>query len=192
MNDELPEEPIFPEADIVYSKFWERLGAFLLDGCIIVAITLPVSYVNITMWKIPVLFILIGLISTLYKPFLECRFGATLGKMIVGLQVVGHDFKKITVSEEIKRVSFYLFPAIIQHIIMIPLYFSTAFEKINDYREFNQQISLKNPSLFWISFIVVILFLADTITFFSTQPNRALHDLYAGTNVIEKKRGTKM
>jgi uncharacterized RDD family membrane protein YckC len=189
MNDEsLNEESIFPEADIVYSKFWDRLGAFLLDGCIVVAITLPVSYFNITTWKIPSLYIGIGLVTMFYKPFLECRYGATLGKMIVGLRVVGHNFEKITVSEELKRVSFYLFPAILQHIITLPLYFSTSFESINNYREFNHHVSVSNPSLLWISGIVSVLFLADIITFFSTQPNRALHDVYAGTNVIERRR----
>lgn len=188
MNDESPEESIFPEADIVYSKFWERLGAFLLDGCIVVAVTLPLSYFNITFWKIPSLYILIGLISTLYKPVLECRFGATLGKMIVGLEVVGNDFEKITVSEEVKRVSFYLFPAILQHIITAPLYFSTVFDSVSNYREFNRQVSANSPSLLWISGIVFVLLFADTAAFFINQPNRALHDVYAGTNVIEKRR----
>jgi hypothetical protein len=102
--------------------------------------------------------------------------------------VVGHNFEKITVSEELKRVSFYLFPAILQHIITLPLYFSTSFESINNYREFNHHVSVSNPSLLWISGIVSVLFLADIITFFSTQPNRALHDVYAGTNVIERRR----
>lgn len=188
MNDESAEESIFPEADIVYSKFWDRLGAFLLDGCIVVAITLPVTYFNITSWKIPALYVVVGLISTLYQPFLECRFGATLGKMIVGLEVVGHDFEKITVSEEVKRVSFYLFPAILQHIITAPFYFSTAFDSISSYREFNRHVAANSPSLLWISGIVFVLLFADTVAFFVNQPNRALHDVYAGTNVIEKRR----
>jgi len=189
MIDESPnEESIFPEADIVYSKFWDRLGAFLLDGCIVATITLPVSYFNITIWKIPSIYTGIALVSMLYKPFLECRYGATLGKMIVRLRVVGHDFEKITISEEIKRVSFYLFPAILQHIITLPVYFSAAFISINNYREFNRHVAANTPSLLWISGIALVLFLADTITFFATQPNRALHDVYAGTNVIEKQR----
>ncbi len=188
MNDESSEESIFPEADIIYSKFWERLGAFLLDGCIVVAITLPVTYFNITSWKIPSLYIIIGLISTLYQPFLEWRFGATLGKMIVGLEVVGHDFEKITLPEELKRVSFYFFPAILQHIITAPLYFSTAFDSIYNYREFNGYVAAHTPSLLWISGIVFVLLFADTAAFFVNQPNRALHDVYAGTNVIEKRR----
>lgn len=189
MNDEsLNEESIFPEADIVYSKFWDRFGALLLDGCIVLALTLPASYFNVTVWKIPSLYVLIGLVTIFYKPVMECRFGATLGKMIVGLLVVGRDFEKVTISEELKRVSFYLFPAILQHIITLPLYFSTAFNTINNYKEFNRQVSVSNPSLLWINGIVFVLFIADTVAFFVNQPNRALHDVYAGTNVIVRKR----
>jgi uncharacterized RDD family membrane protein YckC len=189
MNDESPnEESIFPDADIIYSKFWDRFGAFLLDGCLVLAFTLPVSYFNVTVWKMPTLYVLIGLITMLYKPFMECRYGATVGKMMVRLEVVGRDFEKITISEEIKRVSFYLFPAILQHIITLPLYFSTVFSTISDYRAFNHQMMLSNPSLHWITGIVIVLLAADTISFFMNQPNRALHDIYAGTNVIERRR----
>ena len=187
-NEGSTDESIFPEAEIVYSRFWDRLGALLLDGCIIAAITLPVSYFNITSWKIPLLYIIVSLISILYKPVMECRFGATLGKMIVGLQVVGHDFQKITISEEIKRLSFYLFPGILQNIITAPLYFSTSFDSIHNYREFNGVVNAHNPSLLWISGIVFVLFFADTVSFFINNPNRALHDVYANTNVIERRR----
>ena len=189
MNDESPnEESIFPEADIIYSKFWDRFGALLLDGSIVLVFTLPFSYFNVTVWKIPSLYLLTGLVTMFYKPFMECRYGATLGKMIVKLEVVGRDFERVTISEEIKRVSFYLFPAILQHIITLPLYFSTAFNTISNYREFNRHISLSNPSLLWINGIVFVLLIADTISFFVNRPNRALHDVYAGTNVIEKRR----
>jgi uncharacterized RDD family membrane protein YckC len=181
-------ESMFPEAEIVYSRFWDRLGALLLDGCIMAAITLPVTYFNITSWKIPSLYIIMSLISILYKPVMECCFAATLGKMIVGLQVVGHDFQKITISEEIKRLSFYLFPGIIQNIITTPIYFSTTFESTDNYRVFNGQVAAHNPSLLWITGIVFVLFFADTVTFFINQPNRALHDVYANTNVIERRR----
>jgi uncharacterized RDD family membrane protein YckC len=188
MNDKSPEETIFPEADIIYSKFWDRLGACLLDGCIVIFITIPVSYFNITTWKIPSLYLVVSLVSIFYKPFLECRFGATLGKMIVGLEVVGHDFGKIDVSSEIKRVSFYLFPAVLQHIISLPFYFSATFDSIYNYREFNGLIAAGSPSLLWISGIVLVLFISDTVAFFVNQPNRALHDVYADTYVIERRR----
>jgi uncharacterized RDD family membrane protein YckC len=35
--------------------------------------------------------------------------------------------------------------------------------------------------------IVLILFIADVMVFFSNPENRSLHDIYAGTYVIEKR-----
>ena len=189
MNETRPDDdPIFPEADIRYSTFWDRFGASLLDGFIMLACTMPLIYFNITVWKIPALYILVSLFTVLYKPFLEYRYGATWGKMIVGIQVVGHGFQKVTLQEELRRVSFYLVPSILQHVLTLVSYYSAAFLTSNDYKEFNNYVISTNPSILWLNGIVFVLLVADTITFFSTHPNRALHDIYAGTYVIEKGR----
>lgn len=179
------DESLFPEADIMYSTFWNRVGASLIDGFILILISQPAIYFNITSWKIPSVFLLISLLTILYKPFLEYRYGATFGKMAVGLRVVGHDFGKITLNEELRRVSFYLVPSILQHILSLSVYYSTAFQSITGYREFNRYLVSSNPANLWINGIVLILLLADCVTFFSTRPGRFLHDIYAGTNVIE-------
>jgi uncharacterized RDD family membrane protein YckC len=61
MNDSFPDnESLFPEADIIYSTFWNRFGASLIDGIILILISLPVTYFNVISWKIPVLFIIIS------------------------------------------------------------------------------------------------------------------------------------
>jgi uncharacterized RDD family membrane protein YckC len=189
MNELLPDEDsIFPGADIVYSTFWNRLWASLVDGLIIIMISMPVTYYNITVWKIPSLYILISLLTVIYKPFLEYRYGATWGKMVAGLQVVGQDFGKITLKEEMRRISFYLVPSILQHIMILGVYYSVAFYSINNYREFNRYMITSNPAISWLNVIVVILLFADCITFLTTKPGRFLHDRYAGTNVIDRSK----
>jgi uncharacterized RDD family membrane protein YckC len=40
--------------------------------------------------------------------------------------------------------------------------------------------------LVWLNIIVFVLLVADCITFLTNDQNRSLHDLYAGTYVIEK------
>jgi len=180
------DDSIFPEANIRYSTFGDRLGAALIDGLIMIAATLPLTYFNIGTWKMPLLYVLIALFTVLYKPFLEYRYGATWGKMLVGLKVVGPDFGRITLKEEMRRVGFYLVPSVLQHVLTLGVYFSASFKSINDYTEFNRYIIAENPSLIWINVIVIILIIADVITFFVNRPNRALHDIYADTYVIEK------
>ena len=189
MNETEPyEDSLFPEVNIKFATFWNRLGAAFIDGIIILIFTFPVTYFNIVSWKIPFLFILTSGIAVIYKPYLEYRYGATLGKMAVGIQVLGHQFEKVSLNEEMRRVSFYLIPAILTQIMTMGFYFSANFNLISNYREYNRFIVSSNPAITWLNGIVFVLLFADCITFFLNDQNRALHDIYAGTYVIEKPK----
>jgi uncharacterized RDD family membrane protein YckC len=180
------EESIIPEADIVFAKFGSRFGASLIDGVIIILVNLPITYLNVTQWKIPTVYILTSLILICYKPFLEYRYGATLGKMAVGIVVVGYQFQKVTLREELRRVSFYIVPNIIQEIMTLKIYFSDDLKRIGSYSDYNNYVTGSNPALFILNIIVFALLVADCIVFLSDGQNRSLHDMYAGTFVIEK------
>jgi uncharacterized RDD family membrane protein YckC len=181
------DEPMFPEADIVFAKFWTRFGAGLIDGLISLVIVLPITYFNVTQWKIPWIFVLTSLFTVMYKPFMEYQYGATLGKMAVGIQVVGNQFQKVTLKEVLQRVSFYLVPNIIQEALTLKVYFSKQLDSIQHYKDYNDFIISSNPALYILNIIVFVLLVADCITFLSNGQNRSLHDLYAGTYVIEKR-----
>jgi uncharacterized RDD family membrane protein YckC len=118
---------------------------------------------------------------------MEYQYGATLGKMAVGIKVVGHHFQKVTLKEELRRVSFYIVPNIIQQILTLKFYFSNQLNSIQHYKDYNDFIITTNPALYILNIIVVGLLIVDTITFFSNGQNRSLHDLYAGTFVIVKR-----
>ncbi len=183
---EQEEEPIIPEADIVFAKFGARFGASLIDGLLLILVNLPITYFNVTQWKVPALYIVVSLISVVYKPFMEYRYGATVGKMIVGIKVVGYQFQKVTLREELSRVSFYLVPNIIQEIMTMKVYFSDDLSKISSYRDYSNYVTESNPAMVVLNLIVFVLLIADCICFLSDAQKRSLHDMYAGTFVIEK------
>jgi uncharacterized RDD family membrane protein YckC len=180
------EEPIIPEAEIKFATFWPRLGALLLDTVIIGATTIPLTYLNLSSWKIPGIFILTTLISISYKPIMEYKYGATFGKMAAGLEVVGYNFGKLTLNEELKRVSFYYLPSILIAIMTAKNYFSPEFASTSGLRAFQDYVSSSNPAIPWVNGIVSVFAVADCITFFSNDQRRSLHDTYAGTYVIQK------
>ena len=180
------DESLFPETEVVFARFGPRFGATLIDGILIMIVTLPFTYYNVIRWKIPELFLLTSIIAVVYKPFMEYKFSATLGKMAVGLLVVGHEFQRITLKEELRRVSFYLIPNIISQIIITPFYFSENFRMIKNFNEYNDYVTSANPALFWLNGIVIALFAADCFTFFTNPQKRALHDVYADTYVVER------
>lgn len=181
------EEPLFPETEVQFATFWPRFGAMILDTIIIGIITLPVTFINLATWKIPSLYILTSVLTLTYKPFMEYRFGATVGKMATGLEVVGHNFAKITLSEELKRVSFYYLPSILIAIITTKSYFTIDLVSISGFQDFQTYVGSTNPALPWINGIVFVFAVADCITFFTNEHRRSLHDMYAGTYVIQKE-----
>jgi len=179
-------DSLFPEADIKFASFWSRFGATMIDGLMISFIILPVTYYNIISWKIPSLFILTSLIEIVYKPFFEYRYGATLGKMAVGIRVLGHQFQRVSFNEEMRRVSFYMIPSILQFLLTVRIYFSAEFISVKNYAEYNQYVVSSNPATLLLGGIVFFLVMADCLIFFLNNQRRSLHDLYAGTYVVEK------
>jgi uncharacterized RDD family membrane protein YckC len=188
MNETVTEEePLFPEADVKFATFWPRFGAMILDTIIIGLITLPVTFINLSTWKIPSIYVFTSLITLTYKPFMEYRFGATVGKMAAGLKVVGPNFGKITLNEELKRVSFYYLPSILIAILTAKSYFTVDLLSISGFQDFQSYVGATNPALPWVNGIVFVFAVADCITFFTNEQRRSLHDIYAGTYVIQKE-----
>ena len=87
---------------------------------------------------------------------MEYEYGATLGKMAVGIKVVGHQFQKVTLKEELRRVSFYIVPNIIQQVLTLKVYFSDQLNSIKHYKDYNDFIVSTNPALYILNIIVIV------------------------------------
>lgn len=178
-------DPLFPETEIKFAGFGSRFGATMIDSFIILIISMPLTYYNVISWKSPYLFILISVVDIIYKPVLEYRYGATFGKMALGLKVVGRNFEKVTLKEELRRVSFYIIPTILFQIMTLRFYFSPELHTISNFNNYNQFVIYSNPGILWVNGIVLILGAADFFTFFSNTQRQSLHDIYACTYVID-------
>ncbi len=75
------------QVDVRYSTFGQRFLALLVDG-LVLAPFLLVDFYNKTTWKSLALLMIVFIIMLVYKPFMEAKYGATLGKMALGLTVV--------------------------------------------------------------------------------------------------------
>ena len=138
--------------DYLYAGFWKRLGAFLIDFCIlafavIVVILLSIKIVNVSLMdlkKTSGMFNLMALIfNWLYYASMEsseCQ--ATLGKMAWGICVTDLDGKRISFGRATGRH----FGKILSGLIIFFGYFMIAF----------------------------------------TRQKQALHDMMAGTLVVNK------
>lgn len=110
------EELAVPAAEL--ASRWQRFGAAVIDGIIYVVVVLPLMYIlglfdgasqgvafsvseMVTMQAI-------GLISfVVINGHLLTKFGQTVGKRIVGIQVVALDYSQVTLKQLVIRYAVY-------------------------------------------------------------------------------------
>ncbi|PCE66690.1 RDD family protein [Sediminicola luteus] len=172
---------------ITYAGFWPRALALVIDSILIGIVSGGISYLNITQYKDFGLYLSLTLITGLYKPLLEKWFGATLGKMIIGLKVVDYEHKPISFDATFMRSVFHLAPMLFS----IPYYYRAFQDQklvaINDFFEFSIAFSQAFPVLGIVANLSLVITVVEVIVLM-TDPDgrfRSLHDRLAKTYVIK-------
>jgi uncharacterized RDD family membrane protein YckC len=174
----------------IYSGFWSRLGANLLDAIISIPILFLVAYIN-SLNKNMYFFTLVPnlLFSFWYHIYLPKKHGGTLGKLIVGIKILKTDASSIGWKESFLRYSINIVFLILNAIIMtIGIIFANdeiynslpwlqksgyVLSSVKGYKIFS------NISSIWVwSEVIVLLF---------NKRKRAIHDFIAGTVIIKSQ-----
>ncbi len=171
-------------------KFWTRAGAYLLDGIIIGVIITALNAVNIKLYKSFLIYLIFALVAILYKPVMESKYYATLGKMILNIKVTDQNYNKINFSTSFIRSLILILPSI----LYIPFYYfafnNPDLESVNDFLVFAQRFVLEYPLVNLISYLSFLLFAVDTIVLLtdSSKSKLSLHDRIAKTYVVYDKK----
>jgi uncharacterized RDD family membrane protein YckC len=171
---------------LVYGAVWQRALATFIDAAILVGIhAIPANFdINMGIRHLGVYIMLC--FGIFYHIYLVSRFGATPGKMLVGLKIVIKDGRSIAVQNAVMRYAvafaFYLFMAVPdlvaldlldQHLLPRTIWITEHVELFN--------ININIPgTLFGLWYVPTTLLLL-----FHPQ-RRTLHDFIAGTVVIRK------
>jgi uncharacterized RDD family membrane protein YckC len=89
------------EAD-KWAGFWIRVGASFIDFLVYLPL-IGLNFYNVYRLKSLSFQLIIDLILILYKPVMEYKYGATVGKMAVKIKVVNYEFGQISISQAIIR-----------------------------------------------------------------------------------------
>ena len=87
-SESLASETAVP--DLRYVGFWIRVGASVVDWLILIPLTIATFFVTD-----PKIYLLIAIVSVLYKPVFEGLFSASPAKMLLGLKVVNKELGNI-------------------------------------------------------------------------------------------------
>ena len=142
--------------ETIYGGFWARFGAAFIDILVFVPIILFSNYNIISIKSIALLYVL-TLISALYKPLMELKYGATLGKMALRLKVVNHNLEPINVDQAFMRYLPWAISIIFQLMAATVMYNAENFQQIDTWEE--MAMLAKNPVLDIISSIYFFAFL---------------------------------
>ena len=173
-----------------YVKFWPRAGAYILDGILVGIFSASLNVLNITNFKSFSFYLIVLIIGALYKPYLEYKYGATLGKMMLKMRVTDYNHHPISFDLSLIMIMFLIVPSI----LYIPIYYfafnNPNIEEVNGFLEFSQFLSQEYPVQGLIAILVYIILIVEIVVLLtdSTKTQRSLHDQFAKTYVIYDRR----
>lgn len=183
--------PIEINGEKVFAGFWKRLGAAIID----IIVFLPVMFISYYIQSISMLTAMLTTIILtplfyLYIIYFHYKFGATIGKMVVGIQITLPNGHKIGLKEAVLRSSVEIvITCFVVTAQLIALNHADSVIYLNaellDRAKYlvlllpswYGLINLLNQAWFWSEFIVLLF----------NKRKRAIHDFIAGTVVIKQK-----
>ena len=172
------------ENEIEYAGFWIRVGATLVDFLTYLPF-IGLNMYNLYVLKSLPLQLIITTILFIYKPLMEYKYGATLGKMAVGIKVVNKDFNQITLEQSIFRFLPWIISQLISLYVTVMLFQHPDFADATGMFEVGYiQGEIVSP---WINFLGSAFLLISCIVVGFTTKKLGIHDMIAETYCIYKK-----
>jgi len=172
-----------------YATFKQRAYAQMIDALILLAIT------GVFMWlKGPskqaeyLLYPLETALLVGYTIFFHGRFGQTIGKRMAGIKLMKANGQSASWKEAWLRDSVgmtLLVPTVICHYIALNA-IPDALYASSSWRELPGLLATHEPAVpHWIKTLSTIWFWSELVTMLLNKRRRALHDLLAGTVVVQ-------
>ena len=189
MNESIDETFIdSSNLNVEYVGFWPRLGALIVDGLIMVPVMLIFTLFARSYEAVMISQILFTMIVLIYKPFMEYKFGATVGKMAVNAKVVNAAYQKPELRDALLRNIFNISHNLIG-IVFLFVFFSLG-ELPRTSLDYNNMRPLSDTEV--IKTIIDALFgiiaIVELIVLLTDEKFRSLHDKIAKTYVIKGNR----
>lgn len=183
----LPDPTTVPTVGVFH-----RVLAYLIDQFCTQVLVFPVYYFMVVRPNFT-LVVLLWLLQFLYKPLLESRFGATLGKLALRLRVVDRgSYRRIGLNQSFVRYVPFAVAQFATLFLLIRISGDAALAEVESVNEYVRFLTFHPLSQ---SFVVG---LCNNIPVFSSawmvmDPwNRSLHDRWAQTFVVRKPEGSDL
>ncbi len=170
------------------ATYGSRFYAALIDTVLYMSISL-LSY-KIQSWNTWnfSFFYLLEFLYFSYELFLSARYGQTVGKMVLKIKIFKMDGSNIGMRESFLRLIPNLIPLLLTFVFY--LYFfsqlNDSFFQSNSFSDLTSRFEKLNPYSKYIIILTYFVASLELVTMFLNKERRAVHDLIAGTIVLEK------
>lgn len=182
LNEGFTDDTQDGQEETQYASFWIRLGAAVIDMLVLFPIIGLNIYNQFDTKSIALLYFL-TLASSLYKPLMEWRFGATLGKMACKIKVLNEDLKPIGIDQSFGRYIPWGISVVIQLMAATFIFSDPMFKAAKTIMEI-EAIARLSP-LSNISNTYNLIFLVIIGSLVIDKKSRGFHDKIAKTVVIK-------
>lgn len=170
--------------EVTTAEFFYRALAYLIDCLLFMPITIIAVRLYEELFRYDIVLFVVPVAFMLYKVSMEHKYGATIGKWMMGIRVVSLDDSKINLSQSLRRYIIYA-SEIAVTVILYVMYVTGAvkelpLQNIEDYMTLELDSS-SDHYLVLASFLVVF---ASALTFFFNKKHQCLHDKIASTYVV--------
>ena len=177
---------------VIYSTFWRRVGAQLLD----IVVLLPVIALSIALNGLGRRAYVVTAVCMLffnlwYRVFFVKRFGGTPGKLLVGMRIVQVNGFPVGYQQALLRYIVDLMLSIGVSIALIAgaLAMTDADYALSNWHHRNAALLALAPNWYpWLSGLIQLWVLVLLIVMLTNSERRTTHDFIAGTVVIQKAR----
>lgn len=176
--------------DSIYGNFGYRFAALLLDGIILAPMTIGFLFYNsLNLNNVYVGILVSNVINIFYHIYFPTRFGATPGKLALGLHILKMNGDAITYSDAFRR---YLPNLLLGLIAIINTLFAVSKADAKVYNDLSwmkqsEYLQSMNSSMFYIQMICInAFFFTSFIIFMLNERKRSISDLSGDTAVVKK------
>ncbi|MEO1628371.1 MAG: RDD family protein [Bacteroidota bacterium] len=163
-----------------FASFGSRVGASLVDTLVFMPFIL-LGFYNLLSLKLYFLDVVMSSIMFAYKPFMEWRYKATFGKMVLKLEVVNENYQQIELSQSLIRYSFYAIGYLISFVSNYYVFHAEGFFEVTDWMDFASFQEEEVGSLIAFSQTGSVFLLISVLLVLFDQQSQALHDKMAKT-----------
>ena len=175
--------------ELRYSRFWDRVGAGLIDFLIALPlVSLDYFFGSESRYFQLYMLIPVQIFALFMHIFMVTKYGGSPGKLLVGLRIVKLDGAPVTVKEALLRYSVLWVLSIVILAITVSAALGMSAEEYSSLSYLQRSVKLSERSHYmgWMAAAMQLWTWGGLITVLVSKKRRAPHDFIAGTVVVRK------